>query len=320
MPAGIYTGTVSAATSKAGSSGPVTMRIGSTESVIASPNQINLRLAQDGASITAPFLSPVILSKIGLDRVPAESAIASGKWISATVFAGSVVVKVDPAGLSRGVYNDGRVAMGCALADCPIEVPVHLEIVPPGPPQIANPGVGNNATFSPYEPGAPGDVMVIRGEQLSNTAPSCADGTPLPMSLGGVSVTVDGVGAPLYYTSSGQVCFQTPYSMTGTAQVQLFRDGLPGNSASIHVVPHGPQIVAITAADYSLRDATVTPLPMISVGSDWLQPSFAGLAPGLVGLYRIHFTLPTNVPQGTVLVTLGFRGDSLSDSVPLAIR
>jgi hypothetical protein len=55
----------------------------------------------------------------------------------AIVSSGAVVVTVDPGGLAAGIYDDGRITISCGLADCPIEVPVHLEIVPPGGPQIA---------------------------------------------------------------------------------------------------------------------------------------------------------------------------------------
>src|SRR5205814_170021 len=106
-------------------------------------------------------------------------------------------------------------------------------------------------------PSAPGDVMLIRGEQLSRSPAVFASGPSIPMSLGGVTVTVNGVGAPLYYSSSGQVCFQMPYSTSsGAAQVQLFREGQPSNTVRITVGPRASQIVAITGADYTLRDAT----------------------------------------------------------------
>jgi uncharacterized protein (TIGR03437 family) len=352
MPPGIYIGTVSAGSANI----PVTLRLPSPSGIAASPDQIDIRVAQGGPPITSPFLSPITLNQSG-STIPAQSVTTSGKGITASLSAGSVIVNVDPAGLTPGLYTDGRLTIACALADCPINVPVHLEIVPQGPPQIDGQGVVNNATFSPLEPAAPGDVMILKGEQLSLNPASFASRTPLPMALGGVTVTVDGVGAPLYYTSAGQASFQMPYSTTpGAAQVQLFREGRPSNTVSVTVVPRAPQIVAITDAAYALRDAThpahpdepliiwaiglgqttpavitgatapsnplaaITPLPLINLGDSSLPASFAGLAPGQVGLYQVNFIVPAGTPKGLVSVTLGFRFGYFSDVVPLAIQ
>ena len=40
------------------------------------------------------------------------------------------------------------------------------------------------------------------------------------------------------------------------------------------------------------------PLFWVPVGH-WIQPSFAGLVPGFVGLYQINFKLPDGLPRGT---------------------
>ena len=134
---------------------------------------------------------------------------------------------------------------------------MSLEVVPRAAPAIAFRGVVDNATFDPINPVAPGDVCILRGEQLSLSDPATAGGLPLPTSLGGATVLVNDVRAPLYYTSFGQIAFQMPYSIVaGTALVQVERDGQTGNTVTVSVLPRVPQIVAVTDAAYQLRDAS----------------------------------------------------------------
>jgi uncharacterized protein (TIGR03437 family) len=104
---------------------------------------------------------------------------------------------------------------------------------------------------------APGDVCIVRGEQLSLSDPAMAAGLPLPTSLGGATVLVNDVRAPLYYTSFGQIAFQMPYStVTGTALVQVERDGQISNTVTVNVVASAPQVLVVTDAAYQLRDAS----------------------------------------------------------------
>jgi uncharacterized protein (TIGR03437 family) len=335
---------------------PVTMRIGGSVPVFASPDHLAVRVADGGPPVTAPFLPHIRLATPDSVTVPAKGVTTFGSGISATISDGAVIVTVDPTGLSPWV-NGGHITIDCDKVGCPIDVPVSLQIVPKGPPQIANEGVSNNATFNSYATVAPGEVMVMKGEQLSNSPAVFATTTPLPPTLGGVSVTVEGVVTPLYYSSAGQVAFQMPYNTnTGIVHVQLFRDGQPSNTATVTAVPRAPQIVVITGADYTPRDAThpaqpgeslivwaiglgrtnpvvltgtaapsnppavVDPPPFVAVGPQTLPPEFAGLAPGQVGLYQIIFAVPASTQPGLLAIVIGFANETRSDPMLLAIR
>lgn len=65
-------------------------------------------------------------------------------------------------------------------------------------------------------------------------------GPTLPTTLGGASVLVNGVAAPLLSTSFGRIVFQMPSSTApGLALVQVQRDGQLGNTVSVNVVARG---------------------------------------------------------------------------------
>src|SRR5271165_3850953 len=68
---------------------------------------------------------------------------------------------------------------------------------------------------------APGSLASIFGSGLAASA-MAASAFPLPVSLGGVSVYVNGEIAPLLYVSPGQVNFQVPFDIpVGPTQVVI---------------------------------------------------------------------------------------------------
>ena len=78
--------------------------------------------------------------------------------------------------------------------------------------------------------------MIAKGQQLSMKSPQTAAGTPLPTTLGGASVLVNGVATPLFYSSAGQIAFQARSdTYLGTALVQVIRDGQAGNTVSVNM-------------------------------------------------------------------------------------
>ena len=70
----------------------------------------------------------------------------------------------------------------------------------------------NAASYS--EPVAPGSLISIFGSNLAAVTQS-AGGSPLPMIIGGTSVTVNGLSAPLSFVSPNQINAQVP-SLIGT--------------------------------------------------------------------------------------------------------
>jgi uncharacterized protein (TIGR03437 family) len=115
---------------------------------------------------------------------------------------------------------------------------------------------------------SPGSLADIYGSNLAPGAPATASGAPLPITLGDVQVTVNGVPAPLYYVSPGQVDFQIPYSVApGSVLVQVISNGTRGRSAALTVQPAAPSILTyvdgsgntravVQNQDYTINSAT----------------------------------------------------------------
>lgn len=76
-------------------------------------------------------------------------------------------------------------------------------------PMIAQSGVLNAASWS--SPVAPGSIVAIFGTNLAASPRSA--GTPWPVTLGGTSVKINGVPAPLAFVSPTQINAQVPASL-----------------------------------------------------------------------------------------------------------
>ncbi|HVV45999.1 MAG TPA: hypothetical protein VHC72_12375 [Bryobacteraceae bacterium] len=77
-------------------------------------------------------------------------------------------------------------------------------------PSISGHGVVNAASWS--ETISPGSLIAIFGSNLA--AGQASASAPLPLTLAGTSVTINGVAAPLSFVSPGQINAQAPWSLT----------------------------------------------------------------------------------------------------------
>ena len=89
---------------------------------------------------------------------------------------------------------------------------------------------------------APGSLASIFGTNLAS-GEAYAAGFPLGTSLGGASVTIGSVSAPLLYVNTGQINFQVPSSVaSGTASVVVHGPGGASASFSFMVTSSAPAI------------------------------------------------------------------------------
>ena len=92
-----------------------------------------------------------------------------------------------------------------------VSLPVELTVDASGVPLISTGAVVNVGNYA-QESIAPGDIAAVFGDQFAPAGSALSNsGVPLPTSLGGVQVLVNGMPAPLYYVSPGQINFQIPY-------------------------------------------------------------------------------------------------------------
>jgi len=104
-------------------------------------------------------------------------------------------------------------------------------------------GVVNGASFAPApNPIAPGAIVSLFGSGLAPREGQAAT-LPLPTTLEGVSVAVNGTAAPLFFVSAGQVNIQAPFGLTGnTARIQVTNGGTRSNEVTVPLAATSPGI------------------------------------------------------------------------------
>jgi len=165
-----------------------------------------------------------------------------GSWLavspnSGTDF-GTITVTADPASLSPGTYAARITITAPGAVNSPAQVQVTFVINPPQPVLPSN-GIVNAATFLPG-PLAPGEIASLFGANLGPRDPVIFSLDPatnkLPTTLGGTTITFNGVKAPLFFVSANQVNFQVPFEIAFQNSAQMVVN-VAGLSPAATIVP-----------------------------------------------------------------------------------
>jgi len=203
-------------------------------------------------------------------------------------------------------------------------------------------------SFSGMMAPTPGSLIKIQGLNFVNDTFVSAAGTPLPLTLGGLSASVNGVPMPVQSASPSVIVAQLPFEaaagssnftvkasgggeLTATATVQatmpeVLNYTLPFLGTSYAMAFHAgtsipadqahPAIagevlesygVGLGAANPAVADgtpapsnppATVLAAPQVKIGNQIAKVTFAGPAPGLVGIYQVNVVVPSGLKPG----------------------
>jgi uncharacterized protein (TIGR03437 family) len=115
-----------------------------------------------------------------------------------------------------------------------------------GPGVYLNPiGVTNAASFAPVTASvAPGELLQLTGTGLASTSVVTQGGNAFPLSLGGVSATIDGIACAVYYVSTTQLAIAVPYEVasnqTGLANIQVTNNNVLSNIVQVYLTDAAP--------------------------------------------------------------------------------
>ncbi len=103
-------------------------------------------------------------------------------------------------------------------------------------------GIVNGASFATDNVVSPWSIASLFGSNLAKQTEAAA-AVPLPAQLGASGVLVNGVPAPLFFGSKGQINFQIPVEATGTsASVAVISQGQVTAAATVPLAPAAPGI------------------------------------------------------------------------------
>lgn len=308
MPQGNYQGSVaiSGGSNEADNQTiPVAMRVTTQPIAIPQSDRFRIRVAEGGPKLEWPISPLFAFTSGGQAALKVDTpTVTNAAWLKFEIadpyVANGYHFIVDPAGLAPGTTS-GTIAFPTNSVNGTVNIPVDLEVVRKGPPLVFYQQVLNNATFVPGEPVAQGDIVVVKGEQLSYSAFASGPAPPLTTKLGGTSVLVNGVAAPLFYTSYSQIAFQIPIeTAVGTATIQVQReDGSAGNKVTVEVAPRAPRIIVVTNQNGSVNTAS-NPAAIGQVVTFWsigLGGTNPAVATGAAAPSRESFARVTPVPS-----------------------
>lgn len=213
-----------------------------------------------------------------------------------------------------------------------------------GLPAIPSNGLVDGASFQPRY--SPGMILSVFGSTLAPAGiAESASNVPLPVTMAGVSATVNGVEAPLYYVSPTQLNIQVPWSTAVNTSATLIVNNngqLASQSFNVAaaspgiftdqnklIVPSGSAIVGQITTLYMAGAGAVTPaiatgsapsnstplneLPApanttVTVGGVQANTTFIGIPYSLAGVTQINFQIPSGVPPGLQPVIVNVNG------------
>src|SRR3954469_15202061 len=112
---------------------------------------------------------------------------------------------------------------------------------------VINPGgVVNTAGAGSVQAIAPGGLISIFGSNLA-AAMTLSDSTPLSTTVGGVSVSINGVAAPIQFASPNQINVQVPWGVqvsdsAGGGQVVVTNAGTASAAAPVTIAASAPAV------------------------------------------------------------------------------
>ncbi len=202
-------------------------------------------LLQDGFSIPAGFPGQVAVSVIDDCANPMTTGNVTVSFSNGDPALGLISLKNGTwAGTWTPAHNVAQVAV-TATAQIPSEK-LQGEIQIKGafqiysqPPVIGTGAIVNAASFAAQAPLAPGSLITLFGTNLAQ-GQGTATNVPLPFKLGGSSLSLAGMSAPLLFANDGQVNAIVPYGIAVNTPQQV----VVSSSSTISV----PQSVILAAA------------------------------------------------------------------------
>jgi uncharacterized protein (TIGR03437 family) len=320
---GTYTGTIQVSATGANNS-PVSIAVTLTvvqapASLAVSPQSLTFQATSGGA---APAAQSVSIANGGGGTL-SWTASGGAFWMSLSPTSGSapgtLLVAVNPANLAAGSYATTVTIAAADPTITPVSVAVTLVVAGTQTPGTIT-GVANAAGYQLSFASA--TWVAIFGTNLSQitytwTARDIVNGV-LPTSLEGVSVTINGTPAYVYYISPTQINVLAPDDATlGPVQVQMTTAGQASNAVTAQKNQFAPAFftldgthVAALHADYSVVTQTAPAMPgeTILLYGTGFGPTTPALPTGQTVSAAAPLASAVQVSIGGAAATAGFAG------------
>ncbi|QOY87034.1 hypothetical protein [Paludibaculum fermentans] len=231
---------------------PVTLTVTSGP-ILVVPERLMPRLAAGGPAMTGLLA----LGNRGGGDLQASSVTwttaTGGDWLAAELVSDgrAVAYAVNQAGLEPGLYN-GVLEITSNASKSVQQIPITLDVMAAESPMVAPASVLDITTLEAGAALAPGSLARLQGTQLSAQPKAINEGVPLPDTLGGVRVLINGLPSALFSVAQDEILFQLPYGIeAGEALLQVERDGQLGNQVELTIIPQAPRVELAGSGTYA---------------------------------------------------------------------
>jgi uncharacterized protein (TIGR03437 family) len=211
---------------------------GSPGLLSASPGNLIFSYTVSGA---APAAQPIhIFSSSDAVQFVVSS---DSPWLAADQQAGSTTATIsigaNAAGMAPGSYAGSILVTS---GDSTTSATIGVKLIVNGPlPALTSANVGNAASFQTNAL-APGSLFSIIAPNLGSDTASPAT-SPWPTALDGISVSINGIRAPLVYAGSNQINGQVPFEVpVGPATWVVQSNGVSTPPAIVNITAAAPGI------------------------------------------------------------------------------
>jgi uncharacterized protein (TIGR03437 family) len=168
------------------------------------------------------------------------SASSNVSWLNLSTGTDTLTVSLNPTGLAPGNYNGSVSVTGSGASNSPQSIAVTLTVTAAVPSVVLS-AVVNAAS---YQAGmSPGELATLFGKNLSPVVGIESPGGAT--SYKGVSVTVDGILAPLFTVANvngqEQINFQVPAGLPGSGAVETVQVNNNGSIGTMNVASSSVQ-------------------------------------------------------------------------------
>lgn len=235
---------------------PVTLSVGAAPTISVAPASVNFTYASGSTTLPSPQV--IQISSTGsatftANFTPGASIANRGQFITVTPSSGTapaaITLGVNSAILStlpQGVYTGTVTISSPGIASQTVNV--TLTVGAAASPAVT--AIVNAATLQ-SGPIAPGEIISIFGTNVGPSTPQTFGLTAagaVPTTLGGVTVMINSVAAPLLYVSSTQINAIVPYESAGqtSATVTVQSDSLTSSTFQVNLVATQPGIFSLS--------------------------------------------------------------------------
>ena len=143
-------------------------------------------------------------------------AIATDSSGSAYVGGGTASTDFPRVNPIQNTFTFTNCISGNLVVTCPEGFVAKLSVQP----ALFPAGVVNGASFAPNSAIAAGEIVSAFGADLTSLI-ATASNVPLPTILANLSVRINGILAPLYFVSGGQINLQVPWQIAGQSEATV---------------------------------------------------------------------------------------------------